>query len=463
MKCLETVVSFVLLALCLHVVSGEVVNFQKCPGEEKCTIHEVSITPCPEAAEGTACTVYRGANVSITFDFTPKFAADELAADVSWARTNFDLPFVGMDTEACKHTNCPVVSDNRQTYTYNLPIKKEYPPKVIVAVNMKYFQTVISVVLLAVCLHTVAAEVVIPKKCPFEPKCKIHEVTITPCPEAAEGRPCTVYRGRKVNVTLDFTPEFAATELTALVAWQKDAYFIPLGVDSNACGYTECPLVAGNRTTYSSILPIKKTLPLQRYDVFWQLSNGNEENCCFMVQLRVKAKNKPTEVSVKMKYFQKVIFAMLLALHLHVVSTKVVNFTRCPFADFTAKCKIHEISIAPCLEAEEGRPCTIYSGRKANVTLDFTPEFAANELTALVGWEQGSAFAPLNVDSNACGYTQCPVISGNRQTYTYRLPMKKELPLQHYNIFWQLSNEKEESCCFVIQLRVKAKPNQTED
>uniref|UniRef100_A0A182RKT1 ML domain-containing protein n=1 Tax=Anopheles funestus TaxID=62324 RepID=A0A182RKT1_ANOFN len=129
MKCFRMVVSVVLLALCLQVASGEVVNFQKCPGEEKCTIHEVSITPCTEAAEGTACTVYRGTNVSITFDFTPNFAANELTADVSWTRPNFDLPFIGMDTAACKHTNCPVSSGNRQTYAYDLPIKKEYPPQ----------------------------------------------------------------------------------------------------------------------------------------------------------------------------------------------------------------------------------------------------------------------------------------------------------------------------------------------
>uniref|UniRef100_A0A182LRG2 MD-2-related lipid-recognition domain-containing protein n=1 Tax=Anopheles culicifacies TaxID=139723 RepID=A0A182LRG2_9DIPT len=91
MRCFEVVISVVLLTLCLNSATAEVVNFQKCPGEE--------------------------------------FAADELTADVSWTRTNFDLPFVGMDTEACKHTNCPVASGNRQTYAYNLPIKKEYPPQ----------------------------------------------------------------------------------------------------------------------------------------------------------------------------------------------------------------------------------------------------------------------------------------------------------------------------------------------
>uniref|UniRef100_A0A182MYQ4 MD-2-related lipid-recognition domain-containing protein n=1 Tax=Anopheles dirus TaxID=7168 RepID=A0A182MYQ4_9DIPT len=129
MKSLQTVASIALLALCLQAANAQVINFKKCPGEEKCTINEVSITPCPEADEGRACTVYRNSNVSITFDFTPEFNANELTADVSWTQPAIDLPFVGMDTAACNYTSCPVESGKRQTYAYNLPIKKSYPPK----------------------------------------------------------------------------------------------------------------------------------------------------------------------------------------------------------------------------------------------------------------------------------------------------------------------------------------------
>uniref|UniRef100_A0AAG5DNI6 MD-2-related lipid-recognition domain-containing protein n=1 Tax=Anopheles atroparvus TaxID=41427 RepID=A0AAG5DNI6_ANOAO len=130
MQWIQVVCSVALLALCLHGISAEVVNFKSCIGEvNKCTINEVSITPCPEAEEGRACTVYRGTNVSITFDFTPEFAAKELSADVSWTQPSMDLPFIGMDTEACKYTSCPAESGKRQTYSYDLPIKKSYPPK----------------------------------------------------------------------------------------------------------------------------------------------------------------------------------------------------------------------------------------------------------------------------------------------------------------------------------------------
>ncbi|KAI5700176.1 hypothetical protein M8J75_015338 [Diaphorina citri] len=38
-----------------------------------------------------------------------------------------DLPLVGMDTDACKFTKCPVVAGVRQTYSYPMEIKAEYP------------------------------------------------------------------------------------------------------------------------------------------------------------------------------------------------------------------------------------------------------------------------------------------------------------------------------------------------
>uniref|UniRef100_A0A2M4DQP6 Putative secreted protein n=1 Tax=Anopheles darlingi TaxID=43151 RepID=A0A2M4DQP6_ANODA len=107
----QVIFSCTLVALSLHSVSAEVINFRECPGEgkllpatkvvrvgclrwsdysifpclhrslvlhasrfartAKCVLTDVSITPCPEAAEGRACTVYSGSNVTISFDFTP--------------------------------------------------------------------------------------------------------------------------------------------------------------------------------------------------------------------------------------------------------------------------------------------------------------------------------------------------------------------------------------------------------
>jgi hypothetical protein len=38
-----------------------------------------------------------------------------------------DLPFVGMNSDACTFTTCPIQADSRQTYEYQLSISKKFP------------------------------------------------------------------------------------------------------------------------------------------------------------------------------------------------------------------------------------------------------------------------------------------------------------------------------------------------
>ncbi|XP_052891432.1 ecdysteroid-regulated 16 kDa protein-like [Anopheles moucheti] len=122
MKCLQTVASVVLLALCLHMASAEIVNTQKCPDEvaDKCTIHHVSIRPCPEAAEGSPCTFNRSSNITITFDYTPEFYANNLTSDALLVYRNFkhSLPFFETDKKACQSTSCPLIAGLREVYVY---------------------------------------------------------------------------------------------------------------------------------------------------------------------------------------------------------------------------------------------------------------------------------------------------------------------------------------------------------
>lgn len=43
-----------------------------------------------------------------------------------------DLPFMGMNTEACQHTVCPINQSSRQTYTYTLNVAKKFPAVTII-------------------------------------------------------------------------------------------------------------------------------------------------------------------------------------------------------------------------------------------------------------------------------------------------------------------------------------------
>nr|CAD7405025.1 unnamed protein product [Timema cristinae] len=147
-----------------------------------CTVNEVRVDPCSEAAQKKACKVKKGTAASINFDFTPGttlfspaphivlrvkgttlFSPDphivlrvkgttlfspaphivlnervqlclslhalcppgvstsSLSSRAYWASTT-DIPFIGMDTDACEYTNCVTVAGQQQTYSFNLQI-----------------------------------------------------------------------------------------------------------------------------------------------------------------------------------------------------------------------------------------------------------------------------------------------------------------------------------------------------
>ncbi|XP_017039405.1 MD-2-related lipid-recognition protein [Drosophila ficusphila] len=123
-------VAFVLgLAFVSVSVSGEIVNFQPCADSvDTCTVHQVRVTPCPEALSNAACHIRRRHRFEMSFDFTPQFDADTLDASLGWAKSEtVELPLLTMDREACKYTTCPVRSGVRQTYTNNMPADAKFP------------------------------------------------------------------------------------------------------------------------------------------------------------------------------------------------------------------------------------------------------------------------------------------------------------------------------------------------
>ncbi|XP_015171621.1 PREDICTED: MD-2-related lipid-recognition protein-like [Polistes dominula] len=125
-------VALLLLALSSFKSYAEVVHFRECPkptpdAVSNCTIHEVRVDPCREAAENKPCKIKRGHNSSISFDYTPNFDGEKLETRGYWASALADLPFLGMNSDACTMTKCPVVSGQKQTYNVQLFISKKFP------------------------------------------------------------------------------------------------------------------------------------------------------------------------------------------------------------------------------------------------------------------------------------------------------------------------------------------------
>jgi len=122
------------LVLALSTVYAEVVHWTPCPSAtesstEQCTIHEVRVDPCREAEERKPCTLKRGRNASISFDYTTEFSGDTLSSRAYWASEIVDLPFLGMPMDACTSTVCPASPGQKQTYSVVLPISKKFPAR----------------------------------------------------------------------------------------------------------------------------------------------------------------------------------------------------------------------------------------------------------------------------------------------------------------------------------------------
>lgn len=148
-------------------------------------------------------------------------------------------------------------------------------------------------VFLFLALSVVFAERIPWRTCPFPDSntpsnCTIHEVYLDPCAEAKDEKPCKVKRGITANMTFHYTPDFTSDKMNVRIFWASQVMDIPfLGMDPNACLSTTCPVVAGQRNVYHADIPILKKYPVRTYDIKWKIWNEEEQECCFMFQIKI--------------------------------------------------------------------------------------------------------------------------------------------------------------------------------
>ncbi|XP_046384597.1 MD-2-related lipid-recognition protein-like [Ischnura elegans] len=124
---------FSLLLLVLGAVAGclgDVAPFDNCgPSATRCTVHEVRVTPCPEAERNMPCVLKRGSDANIQFDYTTEIPAQAVKSQAYWKTSTDEKPLVGMDRDACTNTHCPVIENQRHTYNNTLSISRKFPPR----------------------------------------------------------------------------------------------------------------------------------------------------------------------------------------------------------------------------------------------------------------------------------------------------------------------------------------------
>ena len=101
---------------------------------------------------------------------------------------------------------------------------------------------------------------------------------------------------------------------------------------------------------------------------------------------------------------------------------------RLPFS--TADCTIHEVRIDPCPEAKKNEACEIVRGKKMIISFDYTTNFDTSKSESNIYWAKTATsdlpFA--GMDKNTCKYTQCPIASGVKQTYSHEKMLDRKLP-----------------------------------
>ncbi|XP_008179670.1 MD-2-related lipid-recognition protein-like [Acyrthosiphon pisum] len=118
-----TVVGLILAASAVD--AEKVYNFHMCPNTQ-CSVRDLYIDPCPEAAYNLPCEWSENASTSIAFTYNPEFRANLPKTQLYAETFLMDLPFLNVNTDACLYTNCPVVKNTDQHWLFNLFVPYNY-------------------------------------------------------------------------------------------------------------------------------------------------------------------------------------------------------------------------------------------------------------------------------------------------------------------------------------------------
>nr|CAD7454822.1 unnamed protein product [Timema tahoe] len=80
----------------------------------------------------------------------------------------------------------------------------------------------------------------------------------------------------------------SASSLSSRAYWASTTDIPFIGMDTDACEYTNCVTVAGQQQTYSFNLQIpSRKVQTMVYDVKWKLWDDNSMECCFLIKIHI--------------------------------------------------------------------------------------------------------------------------------------------------------------------------------
>ncbi|XP_060860099.1 uncharacterized protein LOC132937277 [Metopolophium dirhodum] len=131
---------------------------------------------------------------------------------------------------------------------------------------------------------------------------------------------------------------------------------------------------------------------------------------------------------------------------------QVNNYRMCP----STSCVVYDLFIDPCPEALYNQACEWTDNLNTSIAFKYNPEFGANLPKTQLYSETFLMDLPfLNIDSNACLYTSCPVEKDTEQNWLFNLYVPKDYGKTYYIVkfmFWDTINYQE--CCFTFDIKI---------
>ncbi|XP_060860366.1 MD-2-related lipid-recognition protein-like [Metopolophium dirhodum] len=136
---------------------------------------------------------------------------------------------------------------------------------------------------------------------------------------------------------------------------------------------------------------------------------------------------------------------------------QVKNFRMCR----STNCVVYDLFINPCPEALYNQACEFPQTVNASIAFKYIPKFNSNLPKTRLYAETFLLDLPfLDMDTNACLYTSCPVMKNTEQYWLYKLFVSKNYPRTSYTVkfkFWDTepnAHSDNPQCCFKFDIKI---------
>ncbi|CRL05089.1 CLUMA_CG018023, isoform A [Clunio marinus] len=150
----------------------------------------------------------------------------------------------------------------------------------------------------------------------------------------------------------------------------------------------------------------------------------------------------------------KLIFAFIFVLcfvNFGFAEISQIEYTDCGEAYETLRCTVDNVN-GDCLIDRNTKACRLKRGNNYTMNVDFTPDFEGDDVTMLAyALLPGGIDAPFEgMDDNACHWMTCPVVKDTKQTYTFKLSIRRSYPKGIFQVRWLMKKAGEPKCCLFL-------------